>query len=81
MVLDKSKLLEYIKQPYNKELLDLSRQRASTMTMYVTGEKLIDHLESLPYFEKDELTKLRRKLSRTTVDLFDRLLAPVEKVF
>lgn len=81
MVLDKVKLLKYLEQPYNKELLELARKRAATMTMYVTGEGLVEHIESLPYFEKDELTKLRRRLTRSTVDLFDRLLAPVEKVF
>ena len=81
MILDLSAITQYVKQPYNKELLEAARKKSRLLTMYVTGEKLKEHLESLPYFEKDELTSLRRRLSRSTIDIFERLLAPTEKVF
>ena len=81
MILDLSAITQYVKQPYNKELLEAARKKSRLLTMYVTGEKLKEHLESLPYFEKDELTSLRRRLSRSTIEIFERLLAPTEKVF
>ncbi len=65
----------------SKDILKAAREMSAMLTMYVTGEGLKEKIEQLPYFEKDELAKIRRKLTRTTRDLFDRLLQPLEKVF
>lgn len=78
---DIDQIVGLIKEPYYKAILDVARKNSAEIHMYVTGEKLKENIEALPYFEKDELTRLRKKLSRTTKDIFDRLLAPCDKVF
>lgn len=81
MILTEDQIKDIILNNPNKGVVKSGRDMSATLVKYITGEGLKDSMESLPYFEKDELTKIRKKLTRTTRDLFERLFQPLEKVF
>lgn len=81
MILSEEQLKEIILTNPNGKILSAARKSSDLYVKYITGDGLKDSIDKLPYFEKDELTQIRKKLTRSTRDLFDRLLQPIDKVW
>jgi hypothetical protein len=65
----------------NKAMLDAARVKSKKLRMHIEGEGLDEYIEGMPYFEKAELLKIRKKYARSNRDLFDRLFRQRDKVF
>lgn len=67
-------------RPMLKEIED-AQAVSKSLTRYVTGKGLAETIGYLSYFEKMQITDIKRKLVKSTRDMVERLLQPMDRVF
>lgn len=74
-------IYDLLKANPNRARIFAYREESKKLRMLIYGDGLKEMLETLPGFERDEMFKLRKQLTRSVVDLFERILVQRNKVF
>lgn len=81
MVLTPAQLKEIFKNRPSKNIIDAAQAYSKRMIMHMTGVGLDEYIEAMTFFEKPELSIIRKKYAKSNKSLFARLHRPIDKVF
>lgn len=65
----------------NKQLIIDGEAMHKKLSIHINGIGIADYLEQIETYEKQDALVIRKKYARSNIDLFSRLLRPVDKVF
>lgn len=75
-------IYDIIRNNPNRELLEHERELSNSLRKYVMGEGLLDDMDAHDYeFEAKQLFEIKKKVSKSTRDLVERVLSPKNKVY
>lgn len=65
----------------NASLIKDGEEMHKKLSIHINGIGIANYLEQIDTYEKEDALNIRKKYARSNVDLFSRLLQPVNKVF
>lgn len=81
MILNYPQIVELIKEPANKWLIDYIRSEKKKHELHITGHGLNDFLNTVDKVEDEGYIKVKKKLSNyITVKAFEKVLRPKDKI-
>lgn len=81
MTLNDEQVRKIILKNPQKDLITELRKESNMLRMHCTGNGIDKFIDSIPYFEREELKRERIKMARSNRDLVIRTMQPRDKIY
>jgi hypothetical protein len=81
MILSFDDIKKILKENPSKSLITKAINKSKDLRCHLYGENLENIVSQIKGFEREEVTALRKKFSKSNKDLFERIGRPIDKVF
>jgi len=81
MILTTGQILQFIKEPSSKELIEKACESHKKLDMHVNGNNVIEYIREISNFENSDQLVLRKNTSISNKHLFSSIIRVINKVF